>query len=354
MIKYALIDWYTGFPERSLYTRLLEDALDSPLTLTRNPADAGIVLIGSHGHTHKTPEFQRLRKPWKLQIIGEPINADFRAVHHSLSFDPLTYEGRNHRFPIWLWECHWYDDVPSTLSREETEEVFTTNRPLARYRATLADRKRRVIAVFNNREKRRLAVFNALHRRGIVDGVGTPFGDSGGHDYRHKCERIAGYVMNQCLENCFYHGYYTEKVLHARVFGCIPLTWSDADVSMDFDPRGLLNIRDCRTLDEIVGRVTATLADEAAISALVDQPILASIPSLDPVKEFLALGHAAFASHSIPDVGDAIINNDARPAVGGSRLAKMYDFASHSLHKVRTSLVSLCSRRSGLRTRHTR
>ena len=302
-MKYALVDWYAGFPERSVYTRLLEEALGTTLEPTRDPAQAAIVLVGAHGSRHRSPDFQSLHAAWKLFITGEPVDADFGYVHHALSFDPLDYAGRNFRFQHWLLDLHWYDDLPATLTRAETEELLDTNRPLRACAATVPTRKRRVVAVFNNPEQRRVAVFHTLAARGLVDGVGRPFGNGGPHEYRKKCELISQYAINQCLENRFHHGYYTEKVLHARAFGCIPLTWADAGIAMDFDPRGLVNLRDFTTLAAVADEIEALLRDDARIRALVDTPILTQRPSLAGVRAFLARAYEQFRRGEIPDLG---------------------------------------------------
>jgi hypothetical protein len=344
VMRYGLIDWYAGFPVRSLYVKLLEDALATPLQFTSNLDEADIALVGAWGAGHRRTLFCSLAKPWKLYITGEPTNADFQFVHHSLSFDPLDYWGRNFRFEHWLCDLHWYDDVPTTFTKAETDELLDTNRPLAAYARSVPTRKRKAVAVFNNPEKRRIAVFEALRRRGLIDGIGKPFGDEGTHAYRAKCERIAEYVINQCLENCFYHGYYTEKVMHARAVACIPLTWSDADVAMDFHAEGIINLRQFGSLDALADHVELLLRDESRIADLVNRPILKRTPSLEGAKRFLAGAYDQFRRREIPDAGEGFIHGRTAVAEPPAIRRRAVNFLGRTLRKIGEKLIDYSSR----------
>jgi hypothetical protein len=316
-MKYSLLDWYEWFPVRSLFVRLLEDALETRLEHVTDHARADVILVSAFGRQHQRRDIQELGKAWKIYITGEPADADYRYVHHSLTFDPLDYEGRNHRFQHWLHEFYWYDDIDSVLTRAETEEMLATNRPLASYRATLHERQRRVITVFSKCENRRVAMYEALRRRGLIDGIGMPFGGTGKHEFRDKCDRIAGYRMNQCFENRVYHGYYTEKVLHARAVACVPLTWADRGIAMDYEPAALINILDFICFDDIVAHVEAVLGDDARTAAYVDQPVFTVKPSLAPTIGFLRRSYEKFRAGDVPHVGESLLPHDAPPVRRG-------------------------------------
>lgn len=303
-MNYALLDWYRGFPVRNLYVRMIEEALETHLEFVANPERADIILCGPYGARHHSRDVGVARRSWKLFVTGEPANADYLFVHHSLSFDPLDYGGRNFRFPVWMYEMSWYPDISSTFSRDETDELLHRNRPIQSFMSNWKDRQRKVVSIFNNRESRRTAIFSALEQREMIDGFGKPFGTAGAHDYRQKCDVISNYRVNKCLENCVYHGYYTEKILHARACGCVPLTWCDFSVGMDFNERAIVNLYDFKHLSDVVDRVQSLLSDDHLCWSLVDQPVFATTPDIRPAVDFIRRAYHQFCSGELPNMGE--------------------------------------------------
>ena len=44
--------------------------------------------------------------------------------------------------------------------------------------------------------------------------------------------------------NSIYPGYYDERVIDAFYFDSLPITWSDKNIAVDFNPNALINLND--------------------------------------------------------------------------------------------------------------
>ena len=74
-----------------------------------------------------------------------------------------------------------------------------------------------------------------------VHCYGKPFGNwFYGEDQKYNV--ISNYKFNICFENSIYPGYYTEKPIHAKTAGCIPIYWSDEHMRLDFNKNAFINL----------------------------------------------------------------------------------------------------------------
>jgi GR25 family glycosyltransferase involved in LPS biosynthesis len=87
-------------------------------------------------------------------------------------------------------------------------------------------------------------------------------------------EAYRAYKFALVCENASAPGYVTEKLLHAKLAGCVPIYWGSADVAADFDPAGYINVTDYKTADLLLARIAALDKDHAAWSAMASVPAL--------------------------------------------------------------------------------
>jgi hypothetical protein len=124
---------------------------------------------------------------------------------------------------------------------------------------------------------------NSLMNVGHVDifgNIGKPLRES-------KYNILPRYRFNLCFENSTFPGYYTEKILHAWIGGCVPLYYSDGWYRADFNPKAIINRIDFRTLDEFANYVSRVNSSPSAYNQLYEQPLLTKRPSLEYVFEYL-------------------------------------------------------------------
>lgn len=57
----------------------------------------------------------------------------------------------------------------------------------------------------------------------------------------YKMDLISNYKFSLCYENSITPGYHTEKLLHGKIAGNIPIYYGDKTVSEDFNPDSFIN-----------------------------------------------------------------------------------------------------------------
>ena len=90
--------------------------------------------------------------------------------------------------------------------------------------------------VFNREVDNRIKTFEILSSYKKVD----KFGRCSGGMYlpdgeKNKMDMISNYKFSICFENSLYPGYYTEKLLHAKIAGNVPIYFADDNLSKDFN-----------------------------------------------------------------------------------------------------------------------
>ena len=102
--------------------------------------------------------------------------------------------------------------------------------------------------------------------------------------------------MNLCFENSIYPGYYTEKPIHSRAMGCLPLVYSDSYLSLDFNPDALVNLYNFSSQSEFIEYVRFLLLRPEIISQKIDSDIFTRKPSLEGAMKFLMKKYNEFNS----------------------------------------------------------
>jgi hypothetical protein len=223
-----------------------------------------------------------------ISFIWENQRPDYQRCRFSISSDFDSYGGRNFRVPLWYTQLQWpgmVRDQPATGSAawsafEPLVEIDSLLRP----RHATQMRAGFCCFVAANREPHRMLAVERLSRIRPVDLfgpiTGEPFQGS-------KYELLSRYRFNLCFENSIFPGYYTEKLLHAWVGGCIPLYYSDKWFARDFNPLAAINRSDFASLDEFVDFVAMVDASPSRFEELYRQPLLLARPSLDGAISFL-------------------------------------------------------------------
>lgn len=297
-LKYSLVDFGAVINGDSFYNRLLSSALDVDIDYCADHNSADILVIGPYGND-KFRYAEGQTKAWRVFMTGENNRPDYKFYDCSLTFDRFENEGRNFRLPGWMYELSWFDGLPSTFTPEETEWILNKNRPLQKYLDNYDSRQRKVVAVFNTLEHYRVEIFKAFSKLGVAEGVGRPFGNEqnwAGGFYRGKCELISKYLVNLCFENSIYPGYYTEKPIHSRAMGCLPLVYSDSYLSLDFNPDALVNLYHFASQSEFVEYVRFLLIRPELVRQKIDSDIFTRKPSLEGAKKFLLKKYNEFNS----------------------------------------------------------
>ena len=102
-----------------------------------------------------------------------------------------------------------------------------------------------------------------------------------------KRDVLKDFSYNLCPENGLYPGYYTEKIPEAFCSGCLPITWADENISVDFNPDALINLQPLFKNDFVA--LHDILLDKEKLESYKTQPLLQNQPSIEPLKDYLRL-----------------------------------------------------------------
>jgi hypothetical protein len=138
--------------------------------------------------------------------------------------------------------------------------------------------------VFNSRSPHRWEIIEKLGKYKKVDCYGKPFGNwFYGED--NKLKTISDYKFNICFENSISPGYYTEKMIHAKTAGCLPLYWADNNCHKDFNPRSFLNLYDFGSLDDFIEKIIYLDQNDSEYKRITSEYLFANKePTLDNLK----------------------------------------------------------------------
>ena len=317
VFRVGFCDMWSNFnPEYNFFTLLLASvAPDLEILGGIAQGTEAITIFGPFGSAWKAlPPGQP-----KIHFTGENT-PPVPEAQLNLGFEHRYMVGENYlRFPLWLLEIDWFGaDAARIQNPIPIPLELCTNPP-----GGLRDRFCAFV-VSNPSNPVRNAAFQSLNAWKPVDSAGAVFntmgpglfaGAGGGGGEARKVEFLRNYRFCITYENASAPGYCTEKLLHAKAAGCVPIYWGDPHVERDFDPAGFLDARAFRTPEELV----------AAVRRLEEDPVrwrqMAAVPALSAYKvewarrtmaelgrRLLALGQAAAAP---PDT--YVINLDRRP-----------------------------------------
>jgi len=211
------------------------------------------------------------------------INADF-AISHDLAIQSEKHT----RLPYWMEMMDWSHEglVGNTNPRYgQLLKLSTLQAPLG---DQFLKREQKAVIMTSHLREPRASSLAALQKLMPVEGMG-PYFDANIKDHHSssflKKDILAKYAFNLCPENGIHPGYVTEKIPEAFAAGCLPITFVDESVSVDFNPKAFINLGPMakNSFEELEQR----LHSKALLEAYAEEPLMTQIPSLRNLKKFL-------------------------------------------------------------------
>ena len=230
----------------------------------------------------------------KVYFSGENWTAPTDDI--SLFLTPSRDEDEKHiRVPTWATFIDWFSDSKELPTNIEDNPIrlplhFAMNPHPVPFEA----RKYFCAFVVSNPVCNfRNEIFKAINSYKPVNSGGALFNNIGGQlalKYPgggcgdiSKHHFFADHKFTISFENSKASGYITEKLLHSKMAGCVPLYWGDSDAHLDFVGESFINVSNFTSSDDIA----------AVVKKLEDNPVLlskiASTPILNEKKKELAL-----------------------------------------------------------------
>ena len=304
--------WDSFQPDYNMFTLMLSEAgkgfgkdvvgvsIDS---MPEGAEEVDILIFGPFGD-----RWQKVSdKIPKIHYTGEnspPINR--QDIELNLGFRHVDMNNSSYlRLPLWMLEINWF--------RADANRIVNP-KPLPIDRCCKADldearNKFCAFVVTNPRQQMRNSAFHWLCQYKRVDSAGRLFnnigseifaGLGGGGGEIRKLEFLKNYKFCLTYENESAPGYTTEKWLHAKAAGCVPIYWGDPKFEREFDIGGCIDARDVVTPQQLIELVSKVDNDDALYRNM------RSKPALDDVRRDLVrrtLSECARRIWSIAGVG---------------------------------------------------
>ncbi len=282
--------WDDFNPKHNMFVLAVEEALKKKKVVVSgfSKEDIGsgdvpdLTIFGPFGETWKT-----LPPTWpKVHFTGEntkPIQG-VDSVKLSIGFKlPEISDDTYLRMPLWMFEIDWFGadlnaiqnpvPLPIDACTKATPETYETRKKFCAF------------VVTNPRNEVRNQAFWTLNSYKPVDSAGRLFnnvgdvifaGLGGGGGERKKHEFLKQYRFCLAYENQADPGYTTEKLLHAKAAGCVPIYWGDPKVGRDFNEKGFLNANGCRDPTDLIRLVDEVESNPQRWKELASVPALST------------------------------------------------------------------------------
>ena len=204
------------------------------------------------------------------------------------------------RIPLWMLEIDWFG---ADKARIVNPKPLPIDRCTKVYPEDLAlKQKFCAFVVTNPCNEVRNASFHWLSQYKQVDSAGRLFnnigdaifaGRGGGGGELKKFEFLRNYKFCLAYENSSSQGYTTEKYLHAKAAGCIPIYWGDPKVERDFDAGGFIDARNFTRPEQLIEAVQKVDQDPSTWLRMY------SVPALDETRRDLVRRTLSECAHRL-------------------------------------------------------
>ena len=246
-----------------------------------------LVIFGPFGE-----EWKGLPENWpKVHFTGENTSPNLSpSVKLNIGYKLPEFSNDTYlRMPLWQFEIDWFGADPTQIRNPIPLPIDVCTKSIYN---TTERTKFCAFVVTNPRNPIRNQAFHDLSVYKPVDSAGRLFntigssifaglGGGGGEVIKH--EFLKNYRFCLAYENDSTPGYTTEKLLHAKAAGCVPIYWGDPKVGRDFNEKGFLNASACKTAEDLRQLVSEVDSDPKRFAEIASIPAL-SVYTRDLVR----------------------------------------------------------------------
>ena len=216
---------------------------------------------------------------------------DHISADYSISSDIVFGQVNHFRLPPWMERVNWSEQgirSSESLFGGQLFDLERLARPLGHdFMGRVTQGIRSAAFRSDTLREPNSTCLKSIQSVMRVDGFGavfdlkSPTSSSFLVNYESVLEQ---YAFNLCPEETLYPAYVTDKIPAAFLAGCLPISWVDQSVSIDFNPKAFVNLADMAA-KEFVG--VENLLSDKYLQQFADQALLLNKPSLEPLKVYL-------------------------------------------------------------------
>ncbi|MCF8196413.1 MAG: hypothetical protein K9J38_10485 [Polynucleobacter sp.] len=227
-------------------------------------------------------------RPLRLFITGENIRYDFQNCDFSISFDLGISNPQHFRMPYWMEMIDWSEEGVVGNQNPRFGRLLNLDKLASPLGNTFLKRPRRAAIFASHLREPRKTLLQAVKNQIEVVEFGRSFNPNIKNHAESglvKFDELQHFAFNLCPENGMHPGYYTEKIPEAFMAGCLPITWVDENVKIDFNPKAFINLAPMSATH--FAELTDILHSAVSLSEFTEQALLIQKPSLEPLQRFL-------------------------------------------------------------------
>ena len=284
-IVIAFSDMWPGFNyDSNFVTDALRNHLGSSMRIQGVPYDSGVVpdllLCGPYSESWKTISAACPRVFFTAEHWGAPSGFD-------LYLTSSRVEDEAHvRLPVWITFIDWFSGSKVLPTNTEDNPIrIPVHFAMTPHPVSYAERPdfcgfvvTNPVCTFRNEVFHAVDAYKKVNSGGaLYNNIGGPLAlkyPGGGCGDISKHAFFANHRFSISFENAQVPGYITEKVLHAKMAGCVPLYWGDSNTDSDFAPNSFLNLSGMSKAESVVDVVKKLEANPVMCAAIASTPIL--------------------------------------------------------------------------------
>jgi hypothetical protein len=304
--------WIGNFRE-SLIFKLIEDITNKKIEIV-SIENSDILIFGPYDpHYIKRKFFNLIKKKFYFLNNVFPnldlylLNRKIKPLrifysHEAYPLPDIYYDysitthlgisnGTRLRFPLWKDLIDWsHLGIKRELNQfMKRFDNFYNIKELMSPQGDLFMGKKREICLFTSHlNEPRKSMYLSLLKNFKVDGYGPYFNnkikDHNSSSFSKK-EVLKQYAFNLCPENVLCPGFYTEKVPEAFLGKSLPITWSDNNISLDFNEKSFINLLNYSKNNYL--EINSLLKDDSFLKKFTTEPLLLKEPDLTEEIKFL-------------------------------------------------------------------
>ena len=234
------------------------------------------------------PLFSRKTPPLTLFHSAENVRHDFATADYSISYDLNIASNRHYRLPYWMETIDWSHEGVRGNSNPRYGQLLNLKRLMQPLGSTFMKKQWKAAFLSSHLREPRKTLLEAVQKVVPVSGFGPYFDEkiTDHHDSGFlKKNLLTDFALNLCPENGMYPGYCTEKIPEAFVADCLPISWTDENVRVDFNPRAFINLAPMTWCN--YSPLSEILNSPNALEEFAAQPLILHSPSILPFQEFV-------------------------------------------------------------------
>lgn len=231
----------------------------------------------------------RKYEPLKIFHTQENVRYDQIKADYSISFDLGVETNRHFRLPYWMEMLDWSHEGIAGNTNPRYGELLKISTLMSPLGNRFLTRGGSCAILSSHLRQPRESLYRAIDKAILIQGFGAYFDSAikNHHASRFlKKDILEKFSFNLCPENGLYPGYYTEKIPEAFHSGCLPITWVDQNIGIDFNPNAIINM--LNLAEEGYESIASILLNPKVLEQYKDEALVMNKPSTEQLSNFIS------------------------------------------------------------------